>query len=110
MLPTSSTCRPSCFSFDCRPATRSAEGPMSTPRRLWPRSIGTPIMRTFCGMKRQALLSPETVAGIESKDTHDKSYAPTQTHRIVHSQQQAPPCILTLCTFHHHAEYRKIPL
>ncbi len=30
-----------------KPATRSAEGPMSTPRRSWPRSIGTPMMRIF---------------------------------------------------------------
>src|SRR5260370_30679656 len=33
-----------------RPAPRRAEGPMSTPRRLWPRSMGTPMMRTFCAM------------------------------------------------------------
>src|SRR5260370_10253611 len=33
-----------------RPAPRRAEGPMSTPRRLWPRSLGTPMMRTFCAM------------------------------------------------------------
>jgi hypothetical protein len=31
-------------------ATRSADGPISTPRRLAPRSIGTPMMRTFSGM------------------------------------------------------------
>src|SRR6266851_4595219 len=28
-----------------------AEGPMSTPRRLWPRSMGTPMMRTFWAMR-----------------------------------------------------------
>src|SRR4029077_12893328 len=47
----SSTVCPSCLRRDCKPATRSAEGPMSTPRRLWPRSIGTPIMRIFWAMK-----------------------------------------------------------
>src|SRR5271166_6290865 len=31
----------------CRPATRSAEGPMSTPRRLAPRSMGTPMILSF---------------------------------------------------------------
>ena len=50
MLPMSSTWWPSCFSRACKPATRSAEGPMSTPRRLWPRSMGTPIIRTFCAI------------------------------------------------------------
>src|SRR5271155_4046446 len=46
----SSTCRPSCFSRVCNPATRNAEGPISTPRRLAPRSIGTPIMRILSGI------------------------------------------------------------
>src|SRR5215475_9778770 len=41
---------PSCLTRACNPATRSAEGPMSTPRRLCPRSMGTPMMRTFCGI------------------------------------------------------------
>src|SRR6202521_4697568 len=36
--------------LDWRPAPRRAEGPMSTPRRLWPRSMGTPMMRTFCAI------------------------------------------------------------
>src|SRR5258708_39221353 len=34
----------------CNPATRSAEGPMSTPRRLAPRSMGTPMIRIFCAI------------------------------------------------------------
>src|SRR5579871_304298 len=34
----------------CKPATRSAEGPMSTPRRLAPKSMGTPIIRIFCAI------------------------------------------------------------
>src|ERR1700675_382442 len=46
----SSTVWPSALRRDCRPATRSADGPMSTPRRLWPRSIGTPMMRIFWAM------------------------------------------------------------
>jgi hypothetical protein len=32
------------------PATRTAEGPMSTPRRDWPRSRGTPITRMWRGV------------------------------------------------------------
>src|SRR5450755_1743499 len=50
MFPTSSTVWPNCFNRACKPATRKAEGPMSTPRRLWPRSMGTPIILTFCAI------------------------------------------------------------
>src|ERR1700683_853689 len=46
----SSTCRPSCFSRACNPATRNAEGPMSTPRRLRPKSIGTPMILILSGI------------------------------------------------------------
>src|SRR5882724_11727972 len=49
-LPISSTVWPSFLIAACNPAPRSADGPISTPRRLWPRSMGTPMMRTFCGM------------------------------------------------------------
>src|SRR5260370_7471395 len=45
----------------CKPATRSAEGPMSTPRRLAPRSMGTPMIRIFCGIlipKRRLRIYP----------------------------------------------------
>src|SRR5208282_3632307 len=62
MFPISSTCRPSCFSFACNPATRSAEGPISTPRRLAPRSIGTPMIRIFSA-KLASLCDPETPEG-----------------------------------------------
>src|SRR3984893_3914314 len=48
MLPMSSTWCPSCFRRACKPATRRADGPMSTPRRLCPRSMGTPIILIFC--------------------------------------------------------------
>jgi hypothetical protein len=34
----------------CNPATRSADGPMSTPRRLAPKSMGTPMIRIFCAI------------------------------------------------------------
>src|ERR1039458_5761843 len=47
----SSTWLPSCFRRACNPATRSADGPISTPRRLAPKSIGTPMMRIFWGMR-----------------------------------------------------------
>src|SRR5271167_3522847 len=63
MLPTSSTWRPSCFKRDCKPATRSAEGPMSTPRRLAPRSIGTPMMRILSGMFCAVVAAPN--GGVE---------------------------------------------
>src|SRR5262249_34369934 len=49
-FPMSSTVWPSFLMATCRPAPRKADGPMSTPRRLWPRSMGTPMMRTFCGI------------------------------------------------------------
>src|SRR5579864_4032801 len=45
----------------CKPATRSAEGPISTPRRLAPRSMGTPMIRIFCGIwlpKRRLRIYP----------------------------------------------------
>jgi len=35
----------SASSLTWSPATRSADGPMSTPRRCWPRSSGTPMTR-----------------------------------------------------------------
>src|SRR5436309_2411301 len=46
-LPPSSTTWPRASSLASRPATRTAEGPMSTPRRDWPRSRGTPSTRIF---------------------------------------------------------------
>src|SRR5438270_406801 len=48
-LPPSSTTWPSASSRASRPATRTADGPMSTPRRDCPRSSGTPITRIFFG-------------------------------------------------------------
>src|SRR5438105_9132272 len=44
-LPASSTMCPSASSRDSSPATRTADGPISTPRRDWPRSRGTPMTR-----------------------------------------------------------------
>src|SRR5260370_7786256 len=46
----SSTWSPSCLMRACNPATRNAEGPISTPRRLAPRSMGTPMIRIFCAI------------------------------------------------------------
>src|SRR5580704_16899099 len=46
----SSTWRPSCFRRACSPATRNADGPMSTPRRLAPKSIGTPMILILSGI------------------------------------------------------------
>ena len=43
MLPLSRTSCPSASSRASSPATRTADGPMSTPRRDAPRSSGTPI-------------------------------------------------------------------
>src|SRR5579864_8386804 len=49
MLPPSSTTCPSASRRASRPATRTADGPMSTPRRDWPRSSGTPRILIFLG-------------------------------------------------------------
>src|SRR5579863_3107486 len=45
MLPPSTTRWPRASRRASRPATRTAEGPISTPRRLAPISRGTPITR-----------------------------------------------------------------
>src|ERR1700676_3968324 len=50
MLPASSTMCPMASRRASSPATRTAEGPMSTPRRDWPRSRGTPMTRIFRGV------------------------------------------------------------
>src|SRR5579864_9592 len=49
-FPASSTTCPSASRRASRPATRTAEGPISTPRRDWPRSSGTPMTRIFRGV------------------------------------------------------------
>src|SRR6478752_4269653 len=49
ILPPSSTMWPSCSRRASSPATRTAEGPMSTPRREAPRSSGTPRILIFLG-------------------------------------------------------------
>ena len=46
-FPASSTTSPSASSFASSPATRTADGPISTPRRDCPKSSGTPITRIF---------------------------------------------------------------
>ena len=48
--------------------TRSAEGPMSTPRRLWPRSIGTPMIRIFCGMLTAIRCAGQAVSGLGCRE------------------------------------------
>src|ERR1700685_597405 len=68
MLPISSAWRASCFRRDCKPATRSAEGPMSTPRRLAPRSIGTPMMRIFSAMRFLSFRGPGLAKGLSRID------------------------------------------
>src|SRR5579883_1626251 len=49
MLPPSVTLWPSVSSRASRPATRTADGPISTPRRDAPRSSGTPMIRILRG-------------------------------------------------------------
>src|SRR3984893_17483244 len=56
ILPPSSTSCPNASSRASSPATRTAEGPISTPRRDWPRSSGTPITRIFLGVMLVALI------------------------------------------------------
>src|SRR5437016_3232220 len=76
MLPMSSTWCPSCLMRACKPATRSADGPMSTPRRLAPRSMGTPMMRIFCGIS----YSPERRAQNASSRVHAINHAREGNH------------------------------
>src|SRR5215472_642724 len=59
-LPASSTECPIASRRASSPATRTAEGPMSTPRRDWPRSRGTPITRIFLG----TMLEKAAVVGL----------------------------------------------
>src|SRR5262245_36321617 len=47
IFPPSSTTCPRASSRASRPATRTADGPMSTPRRVCPRSSGTPRILIF---------------------------------------------------------------
>src|SRR5215510_5960948 len=49
MLPPSSTTWPIASRRASSPATRTAEGPMSTPRRAWPKSSGTPKILILLG-------------------------------------------------------------
>src|SRR2546423_12995812 len=60
----------------CNPATRNADGPMSTPRRLAPRSMGTPMMRIFCGIS----YSPERRAQNASSRVHAINHAREGNH------------------------------
>src|SRR5690242_19493124 len=48
MLPASSTFNPRLLMAEFNPAARTADGPISTPRRSWPRSRGTPRILIFC--------------------------------------------------------------
>src|SRR6476646_7485280 len=59
--PWSTTWMPSAVSRSPRPAIRNADGPMSTPRRLPPRSRDTPMM-CMGRMERLGLLRPLTAA------------------------------------------------
>src|SRR5205807_1908325 len=63
MLPASSTMCPMASRRASSPATRTAEGPMSTPRRDWPRSRGTPITRIW---RAVMLLNVVLRSGIEA--------------------------------------------
>src|SRR5260370_18886466 len=54
--------------LDWRPAPRMAEGPMSTPRRVWQRSSGTPMMRTFWAMRSSV-----------NRDSRESSAVPRRT-------------------------------
>src|SRR5271156_1038122 len=89
MLPISSTWRPSCFSLDWRPATRSADGPMSTPRRLAPRSIGTPMMRIFSGMLRFPVAAPKRRRGTLRIDAIEHAWEGDDLADVLRS---ANPC------------------
>src|SRR5262249_11824632 len=62
-----------------RPATRTADGPMSTPRRDWPRSSGTPITRICFGV---TLLKEVCGVGVISLAAVDKAEGAAQIAKL----------------------------
>src|SRR5271168_5226763 len=80
MLPASSTMWPMPSRRASRPATRTAEGPMSTPRRDWPRSSGTPITRIWRGVM---LLNVVFRRGIRFLFTAETQSAPRKPFLLV---------------------------
>src|SRR5437879_1915202 len=74
MLPASSTMWPMASRRASSPATRTAEGPMSTPRRDWPKSSGTPITRISLGtMLEEAAMGGVIVLSLGPRGTADSS-------------------------------------
>src|SRR5229473_3871855 len=67
MFPASSTMWPMASRRASSPATRTAEGPMSTPRRDWPRSSGTPITRIWRGVMLLKVVLRSGIAVLSSR-------------------------------------------
>src|ERR1700730_14583966 len=86
----SSTVWPSAFRRCWSPATRSADGPMSTPGRLWPRSIGTPMMRIFRAIYVIRADSPDN--GRERVLRVHAIYHPRERNDFTNVLSSANPC------------------
>src|SRR5262249_28036310 len=84
-LPPSSTSWPRASRRASSPATRTADGPMSTPRRDWPRSRGTPITRIFFG----TMLEKDVVVGAISFLFAAKNALTTKGTKVHKGKKQA---------------------
>src|ERR1700728_4142205 len=89
MLPPSVTSWPRASRWASRPATRTAEGPMSTPRRDAPRSSGTPRMWILRGGRA---CTPLLMGPMEEPVTAAFSWASTS----LIFDMQLPDCFLEL--------------
>src|SRR5271154_1828759 len=85
-LPPSSTMCPSASKRASRPATRTADGPISTPRRDCPRSSGTPITRIFLAVIFE---EDAVVVVIVSKATHRRERRDRRVWKFIHYSLQA---------------------
>src|SRR5215471_331238 len=68
-LPPSSTTCPRASRRASRPATRTADGPISTPRRVCPRSRGTPRILIFLGTMLSASAGLAALSALGSVST-----------------------------------------
>src|SRR5580698_4316764 len=87
-FPPSSTTWPSASKRASRPATRTADGPMSTPRRDCPRSSGTPMTRIFLPVIFE---EDAVVVVIVSKATHRRERRDRRVWKFIHNSFQSMP-------------------
>src|SRR6266496_2047888 len=71
MLPASSTLWPIASKRASNPATRTADGPISTPRRDWPRSRGTPSTRMLRGLGVIRFVAPLRIEPVQHSGERD---------------------------------------